>query len=74
MLGKKWKPNYATVEEAPAENVSPVGEDTTVDDGDVAEQKKKKKKISQQLSTKGIVSRFKKVFHLAADPLSNSPR
>ena len=61
MLVKKWKPNYATIEEAPTENISPVREDTTTmdDDDDVAEQKKKKKK-SQQLSTKGIVSRFKK--------------
>jgi hypothetical protein len=56
MLGKKWKPNYATIEEAPAENMSPVREDTTTDDSDTAEQKKKKKKKSQQLSTKGIVS------------------
>ena len=57
MLVNKWKPNYATIEEAPAENTSPVEEDTTKDDGVVAKQKKKK--ISQQLSTKGIVSRFR---------------
>jgi hypothetical protein len=61
MLVKKWKPNYATIEEALAENISPVGEDTTVDDGDVAEQKKKKKIKGQKLSTKGIFSRFKSV-------------
>ena len=54
MLGKRWKPNYATIEEVPAENMNPVVEDTTIDDSDVAEQKKKKKKI-QKLSTKGIV-------------------
>jgi hypothetical protein len=60
MLVKKWKPNYGTIEEAPAENISPVREDTTMEDADVAEQKKKKKK-SQQLSTKGIVSRFKSI-------------
>ena len=44
MLGKKSKPNYATIEEVPAENASPVKEDTTMDDSDVAEQKKEKKK------------------------------
>ena len=71
MLVKKWKPNYATIEEAPTENTSPVREDTIMDDDDdVAEQKKKKKKKSQQLSTKGIASKFKKVFHLAANLLS----
>ena len=60
MLGKKWKPDYATIEEAPAENLSPIDEDTSMDEeGDVAEQKKKKKKI-QKLSTKGIVSKVKK--------------
>ena len=61
MLGRKWKPNYATIEEAPTENMSPVKEDITIDDSDAAEQKKKKKKKkkSQQLSTKGIVSIFK---------------
>jgi hypothetical protein len=62
MLGKKWKPNYATIEEAPAENKSPVVEDATTDDGDVAEQTKKKKKKIQKLSTKGIVARFKSIF------------
>ena len=57
MLGRRWKPNYAKIEEAPAENKSPVGEDTTMEDGDVPEQQqKRKKKKSQQLSTKGIVS------------------
>jgi hypothetical protein len=61
MLLKKWKPKYAAIEEAPAENMSPVKEDTTMDDGDVAEQKKKKKKKSQQLSTKGIFSKFKSI-------------
>ena len=63
MLVKKWKPNYATIEEAQAEKISPDREleDATLDDGDVAEQKKKKKKKdkSQRLSTKGIISRFK---------------
>ena len=58
MLGKKWKPNYATIEEAPAENMSNVEEDTTTDDSDVEKQKRKKKKI-QKLSTNGIVSGFK---------------
>ena len=61
MLVKKWKPNYATIEEAPAENISLVKEDTTMDNGDVVEQKmkkKEKKKKSQQLSTKGVISRF----------------
>ena len=62
MVVKKWKPKYATIEEAVAEIISPVGEDTTVDDGNVAEQKKKKKKKkSNQLSTKGIISRFESV-------------
>ena len=61
MLVKKWKPNYATIEEAQAEKISPdrETEDATLDDGDVAEQKKKKKKKkdkSQKLSTKGIIS------------------
>jgi hypothetical protein len=65
MLGKRWKPNYATIEEAPAENMSPV---STIDDSDSAEQKKKKRKKSQQLSTKGIVSKFENIFYLAADP------
>ena len=65
MLGKKSKPNYATIEEVPAENASPVKEDATMDDSDVAEQKKKKKK-SQQLSTKGIIFRSK-ILHLAAN-------
>jgi hypothetical protein len=52
MLGKKWIPNYATIEEAPAENMSPVEvEETIIDGSDFA---KKKKKKSQQLSTKGI--------------------
>ncbi|KAF8814056.1 P-loop containing nucleoside triphosphate hydrolase protein [Phlegmacium glaucopus] len=51
MLGKKWKPNYSTIEEAPVENISPVEEDTVMDGG-LAEMKKKKKKKSQQLSTK----------------------
>ena len=59
MLVNKWKPNYATIEEAPAKNTSPVREDTIMNDGVIAEQKKKKQKKSQKLSTKGIVSRFK---------------
>ena len=50
MLGKKWIPNYVTIEEAPAENMSPV-EETMIDGSDFA---KKKKKKSQKLSTKGI--------------------
>ena len=53
MLGRKWKPNYFTIEEVPAENVSPV---KVMEGSDLPEQKKKKKK-SQQLSTKGIVSK-----------------
>ena len=67
MLGKKWKPDYATIEEAPAENLSPIDEDTSMDEeGDVAEQKKKKKKI-QKLSTKGIVSKVEKYFILCSN-------
>ena len=62
MLVKKWKPNYATIEETLApENISPdrEPEDATLDDGDVAGQKKKKKKDkSQKLSTKGIIRSF----------------
>ena len=62
MIVKKWKPNYATIEEAPGENMSPVVGDITMGDGDDAKQKKKKKKKSQKLSTKGIVvSRFKSI-------------
>ena len=61
MLGKKWKPNYATIEEAPAKNMSPVEEDTTTDEADVAEQKEKEKKNIQKLSTKGIVTKVKSV-------------
>jgi hypothetical protein len=60
MLGKRWKPDYATIEEAPAEDTSPVTDDTTMNDGDDAEQKKKKKKI-QKLSTKGIVFKVKSI-------------
>ena len=60
MLGKKWKPNYATIEEVPAENMSYVEENTTTNDGDVENQKRKKKKI-QKLSTKGILSRYKSI-------------
>jgi hypothetical protein len=47
MLGKKWKPNYATIEDAPAENMSYVGEDTAMDDGDFEKQKRKKKKNTE---------------------------
>ena len=66
MVVKKWKPNYFTIEEDLAESTN---EDSTMDDGDVAEQKKRKKK-SQKLSTKGIISRFSKnVLNLRLTPL-----
>jgi hypothetical protein len=70
MLVKKWKPNYATIEEAPAATISLDGDGTgsthatvTVENGDIGEQKKKKKKKkkSHQLSTKGIIFRFKSI-------------
>jgi hypothetical protein len=70
MLVKKWKPNYATIEEArsPAATISLDGDGTgstqaTVENGDIAEQKKKKKKKkkSHQLSTKGIIFRFRSI-------------
>lgn len=54
MLGKKWKPNYFTVEEVPPENTTPVSEET-VTEGSGPAKEKKKKKPSQKLSTKGIV-------------------
>lgn len=60
MLGKKWKPNYATIEEAPDDNMSPTLEEIVIDGSDVAEQKKKKKK-TQKLSTKGSVSGSKNI-------------
>ena len=70
MLVKKWKPSYATIEEAPMENVNSVreeSEDTAIGDDDIAEQKKKKKKKSQQLSTKGTSLDLKE-FHLRLTP------
>ena len=70
MLVKKWKPSYATIEEAPTENVKSVreeAEDTVIGDDDIAEQKKKKKKKSQQLSTKGTSLDLKE-FHLQLTP------
>lgn len=68
MLGKKWKPNYAT---APTENMRPVREEeTNIGDDEVAvEHKKKKKKKSQQLSTKGTVTRSKSTFLLGLTPV-----
>lgn len=68
MLGKKWKPNYFTVEEVPAESISPMMEDIVMDGG-LTEQKKKQKKKSQQLSTKGITSQDLKELHLVANSL-----
>ena len=41
--------------------MSPVEEDTTTDEADVAEQKEKEKKNIQKLSTKGIVTKVKSV-------------